>query len=55
MAVTPEHQSAYVTQQMNQFQGKQLTSMFLKEQARQYVYKGGVRIHPRVSNYCGCF
>lgn len=34
MAMTPEQQSAYIAQQMNQFQGKQLRSIFTEGQAR---------------------
>lgn len=32
--MTPEQRSAYIAQQMSQFQGKQLRSLFPKGQAR---------------------
>lgn len=48
MAMTPEQRSTYIAQQMSQFQGKQLRSLFPKGQAG-VGGGGGGTIHSRVS------
>lgn len=57
--MTPEQRSAYIAQQMSQFQGKQLRSLFPKRQARGWGVGEGwgnnSPIHSGVSCYCQCF